>query len=128
MDVVEAIEKRRAYRSLNPVEISQGTIVSLAKCASLATSCFNNQPWRFIFVVDPDKLHEIFLALSKNNDWFTNALMAVTIFSKKSFKCVMKDGREYFFFNIGIALELLILRVTGMSLVARTIAGESLLF
>ena len=54
--------------------------------------------------------------------------MAVTTFSKKSFKCVMKDDREYFFFNIEITLELLTLRVTGMSLVARTIAGESLLF
>jgi nitroreductase len=63
MDVFEAIEKRCAYRSLDPVEISQGPIVSLAKCASLAPSCFNNQSWRFIFVVDPDKLHEVFLAL-----------------------------------------------------------------
>ena len=49
--------------------------------------------------------------------------MAVAIFSKKGFKCVMNVGREYFFFNIGIALELLILRATGMDFVAQTIAG-----
>ena len=54
--------------------------------------------------------------------------MAVAIFSKKSFKCGMKDCREYFFFNIEIALELVILRATEMSLVTQTIAGESLLF
>jgi len=68
-------------------------------------------------------MFRLFSTLSKNNNWFTNALMAVVVFSKKDFKCVMNVGREYFFFNIGIALGLVILRVTGMSLVARTISG-----
>jgi nitroreductase len=94
MDVFEAIEKRRAYRFLDPVEISQELIVSLAKCASPALSCFNDQPWRFIFVVDSEKLHEIFSTLSKNNDWFTDASMVIAVFTKKDLDCIMKNGRE----------------------------------
>ncbi|MCK4297935.1 MAG: nitroreductase family protein, partial [Planctomycetes bacterium] len=50
MEVREAIERRRAYRSLDPAPISDELIRDLAESASLAPSCFNNQPWRFVFV------------------------------------------------------------------------------
>ena len=56
MDVREAIESRRAWRSLAPVEIDRDTIEDLARCASLAASCFNKQPWRFDFVTGGAKL------------------------------------------------------------------------
>lgn len=44
MDVKEAIRERRAYRSLDPVEITESLIRDLAESAQLAPSCFNNQP------------------------------------------------------------------------------------
>ncbi|MCF8008335.1 MAG: nitroreductase family protein [Halanaerobiales bacterium] len=50
MDVKEAIEKRRAYRSLEPVKIDKMLIKELSEAASLAPSCFNNQPWKYVFV------------------------------------------------------------------------------
>jgi nitroreductase len=53
---MDAIEARRAYRSLDPVAITKNLIKDLARSASLAPSCFNYQPWRFIFVKDPDVL------------------------------------------------------------------------
>ncbi|MCX6667449.1 MAG: nitroreductase family protein, partial [Euryarchaeota archaeon] len=49
MDVKEAIKKRRAYRSFLPVEITKDLINDLAECAQLTASCFNNQPWRYVF-------------------------------------------------------------------------------
>ncbi|MCK5260649.1 MAG: nitroreductase family protein [Thermoplasmatales archaeon] len=48
MDVKQAIIKRRAYRSLEPVEITEELIYDLAECARLTASCFNNQPWRYV--------------------------------------------------------------------------------
>ncbi|MDH7517474.1 MAG: nitroreductase family protein [Candidatus Thermoplasmatota archaeon] len=52
MNVKEAIVKRRAYRSLEPVEISIDLIKDLAECAQLTASCFNNQPWHmFLFTI-----------------------------------------------------------------------------
>jgi len=50
--------------------------------------------------------------------------MGIAVFTKKELDCVMKDCREYFFFNIEIALELVILRAIEMSLVTQTIVGE----
>ena len=65
MDVKDAIETRRAYRSLDPVEITEDLIRDLAGSARLAASCFNNQPWRFVFVYDPAVLKQMHGALSR---------------------------------------------------------------
>ncbi|MCJ2534152.1 MAG: nitroreductase family protein, partial [Candidatus Thermoplasmatota archaeon] len=56
MDVKQVIKKRRAYRSLEPVEITSELIDDLSECAQLTASCFNKQPWRFIFVYEPKML------------------------------------------------------------------------
>ena len=50
MDVKKAITNRRAYRSLKAVEITEELIMDLAECAQITPSCFNNQPWRFLFL------------------------------------------------------------------------------
>ena len=49
MNVKETIEKRRAYRSLDPVDITEGLIEDLARMARITPSCGNKQPWRFTF-------------------------------------------------------------------------------
>jgi nitroreductase len=56
MDVKEAIQKRRAYRSLDSVDITEDLIKNLAGCAQLSASCNNNQSWRFVFVYEYDML------------------------------------------------------------------------
>ena len=65
MDVHEAINNRRAYRSLDPVEISDDLIKDLAEKAQIAPSCSNNQPWNFIFIKDREQLKKIFTTLTK---------------------------------------------------------------
>ncbi|MGD2142494.1 MAG: nitroreductase family protein, partial [Candidatus Bathyarchaeota archaeon] len=79
MEVKEAIEIRRAYRSLDPFPISDKLIQDLARCAGLAPSCFNYQPWRFVFVKDPGVLGEIHGALPKNNAWVRRASMVIAV-------------------------------------------------
>ena len=124
MDVKEAISKRRAYRSLEPVKISDELIMDLARNAQLAPSCFNNQPERFVFVHDPVRLDEMKKALSKGNEWAYSASMIIVIFSKKEDDCIIKE-REYHQFDCGLAAAFLILRATEMRLVAHPIAGYS---
>ena len=122
MDVKEAIEKRRAYRSLDPAEITEELIRDLAESARLTPSCFNNQPWRFVFVYDPTVLKEMHAALSKGNEWIHYASMIVVVFTKKDLDCDVK-GREYYLFDTGIATAHMILRATELGLVAHPIAG-----
>lgn len=124
MDVSRAIQQRRAYRSLEPVEITEDLIQDLAKHAQLAPSCFNNQPWRFVFVFDPDALEEMFPALSSGNVWAQSSSMIIAAFSKEEDDCIIRD-RVYHQFDVGLAVGLLILRATELGLVAHPIAGFS---
>jgi nitroreductase len=122
MEVREAIEKRRAHRSLDPTPITDELIRDLAESAGLAPSCFNYQPWRFVFVRDPEVLAEMHGALSKNNRWIERASMIVAVFSKAEDDCRVR-GRIYHQFDTGMATAFLILRATELGLVAHPIAG-----
>jgi len=124
MDVKEAIKKRRAYRSLLPVKITDDLIIDLAECAQITASCFNNQPWRYIFVYDKNVLLKIHEALSVGNEWAKKASMIIVVLGKKEDDCIIRD-RFYYHFDIGMATGALILRATELGLVAHPIAGYS---
>jgi nitroreductase len=124
MDVKEAIKTRRAYRSLEPVEITEELIRDLAECASLSASCFNNQPWRYVFVNDRQVLERMREVMSKGNEWTYDASMIIVVLSKKEYDCVIRD-REYYLFDVGMATAFMILRATELGLVAHPIAGYS---
>ena len=122
MDIKEAIKIRRAYRSLDPVEITEELIKDLAGSAQLAPSCFNNQPWRYVFVHNPENLEKLYTALSKTNEWVKNGSMIIAVVSKKEYDCVV-GNREYYLFDTGMATAFIILRATELGLVAHPIAG-----
>jgi len=122
MDVKEAIEKRRAYRSLDPVEITRELIEDFAHVAQIAPSCNNNQPWNYIFVYDEQQLEQLFKILSKTNKWIENASMMIAVFSKPEEDCLIKE-RKYYLFDTGLATAFIILRATELGLVAHPIAG-----
>ena len=122
MNVTEAINIRRAYRSLKPINIEKELIVDLATHASLSPSCNNNQPWRFIFVVDKEQLKKIHSALPKGNKWMELSSMIIIVFSRIKDDCVVKT-RIYNLFDTGMAVAFLILRATELGLVAHPVAG-----
>jgi len=124
MDIIQAIRERRAYRSLKQVNITKELIRDLARSAQLAPSCFNNQPWRFVFVYEPETLKNMHAALSPGNEWAQSASMIIAVFSKKEDDCIIRD-REYYQFDTGMSIGFLILRATGLGLVAHPIAGFS---
>ncbi|MHA1669804.1 MAG: hypothetical protein ACTSV5_04405, partial [Promethearchaeota archaeon] len=59
LKVEDAIELRRAYRSLDFIKITKEIILNLGKSVQLSPCCFNNQLWRYIFVYDNRKLREL---------------------------------------------------------------------
>ncbi len=124
MDVKQAINERRAYRSLEPVEITEDLIKDLAESIQLAPSCFNNQPWRFVFVYDTKVLKDMHTVLSPGNEWAQAASMILAVFSRKEDDCIIRD-REYHQFDCGMAAGFFQLRATELGLVAHPIAGFS---
>ncbi|MFX1314022.1 MAG: nitroreductase family protein [Promethearchaeota archaeon] len=124
MNVKEAIEKRRAYRSLESIDITEELIIELAEMARIAPSCANNQPWKFIFVYKKEKLQSLFKALSEGNKWVEKASMITAVFSKPENDCIIRE-RQYYLFDTGLATAFIILRATELGLVAHPIAGFS---
>ncbi len=122
MNVIDAINTRRAYRSLAPTPITEELVRELARCAQLAPTCFNNQPARFVFVWEPAMLEKMKPVFSKGNAWCHADSLAVAVFTEKEADCVFKD-REYYLFDTGMQTAFLILRATELGLVAHPIAG-----
>lgn len=122
MNFDELLNTRRATRSLLKVKISDTDVKKLAGAASLAPSCFNKQPWRFIFVREEEKLQQLFEILPRGNKWAHKASMIVAVFSKKEDDCVLQD-REYYLFDTGFATNNIMLKATEMGLISHPIAG-----
>ncbi len=122
LDVKDAIDNRRAYRSLEPVEITEELITDLARHAQLSATCFNNQPARFVFVYEKEMLGKVKEALTRGNSWAKAGSMIIAVFSKIDLDCEVK-GRVYYLFDTGQESAFLQLRATELGLVAHPIAG-----
>lgn len=122
MDLHEAIKERRAYRSLAETEITEELARDLAEHASLAPSCFNKQPWRYDFVYGGERLESLKASLSKGNEWAHAASMIIAVYSRLDYDCDIK-GREYYLFDTGLSVGIMVLRATELGLVAHPIAG-----
>ncbi|MCJ7525550.1 MAG: nitroreductase family protein, partial [Candidatus Aminicenantes bacterium] len=122
MELMKTIELRRAYRSLGPVEIDENLVRELATAASLSASCFNKQPWRYVFAFAKEVLERLQGAMNKGNEWTKAASLIVAVASRKDLDCIVKE-REYYLFDTGMATAFLILRASELGLVAHPIAG-----
>jgi nitroreductase len=123
MELSEILSKRRAYRSFEPVIIDEAMINDLAEAVKITPSCYNNQPWRFLFIYDKPVLEKTFEALTEGNKWAKKASMIIAVISQKDFDCKLPDGRDYYKFDTGMASAVLILKLTELGFVAHPIAG-----
>ena len=122
MNVETAIATRRSYRFLQPVEITDEMVEKLAVAAQLAPSCFNNQPWRFVFVRDPAVRARFAETLSGGNSWAQAASMLMAVFTRAEDDCTIQE-REYYLFDTGMATAQLMLQATELGLVTHAMAG-----
>ncbi|MCX7882168.1 MAG: nitroreductase family protein [Brevinematales bacterium] len=118
----ELLEKRRSYRALGPIEISEEQIRILAKAASLMPSCFNNQPWRFIFVRSHEVLQDLQKTYSQGNEWAYRASLVIAVVTHPEDDCRLQ-GKEYALFDTGMAVAAMLLMGTEMGFVLHPIAG-----
>jgi len=125
MEVHDAILTRRARRVLDDRSpLTEAEIDSLVEAMRLSPSCFNNQPWRPIFVYGAEALALVKTALAKGNEWANKATLIVVMASRPPDDCMIGD-RQYFLFDCGLAVGQLVLRATEMGITAHPIAGFS---
>jgi len=119
----ETIRNRRSNRAISEEEVTEEELEKLLMAAHLAPSCFNNQPWRLIPVLQSRKLEKIKESLSGGNYWAKKAPTIIAVVSRRELDCDLSHGRVYYRFDCGLAVENLLLQATDMGLVAHPIAG-----
>lgn len=121
--IIPAIKMRRARRALSKKMIPDEILKRIMTAATYAPSCFNNQSWRFLVITEPEALEKIRSALSEGNYWARKAPVVVVVVTRADFGCRLSDGRDYAFFDCGLAVENLMLQACEDGLYAHPIAG-----
>jgi nitroreductase len=122
MDLVPELVARRARRGLSEEALPGETVTRLLEAATLAPSCFNNQPWRII-AVQGAVLEELRGALTEGNRWARRAPLIAVFCTKPSLDCRLEGGRDYAAFDLGMAALAFMLQATREALIAHPIAG-----
>lgn len=122
MEILKAIEERRAYRALSTEALPRGSAERIVKAGTLAPSCYNNQPWRIVTAEGPG-LEALRPALSEGNAWALAAPLIIAMSVRASDDCRLDEGRDYALFDAGLCSMAMILQATHEGLVAHPIAG-----
>lgn len=122
--VIDLLNKRIASRAISTEPLSNDTISELIEAARLTPSCFNKQPWRFLFLVSEEALEKGRKALTGGNVvWATRAPLLIVGYSRYKDDCVLADGRYYNQFDLGMSVMNIMLAATDKGLIARPMAG-----
>jgi nitroreductase len=122
--VLRLLHARRATRSISPEPLRADVIAELIEAARLTPSCYNNQPWRFLFLESQEARAKGHEALSAGNrTWAVRAPLLVVGYSRRDDDCVTADGRAYHEFDLGMSVMNLMMAATHHGLVARPMAG-----
>ncbi len=123
--ILEEIRERRAKRGLSNEKIPRDLLNNILKAATLAPSCFNNQPWRFIVADSSDTLSGIHDSLSEGNYWAKKSPSIIIVLTGTELDCTLPEKRDYALFDTGLAVMNLMLQAQKEGLVAHPMAGFS---
>ena len=121
--IVPEIEARRAMRALSTRKIPGEIVDRILKAATFAPSCANNQPWRFVVVTDSAVLGEVKKHLTRGNYWAKLSPFIVAVCTRSDFDCELSEGREYAYYDTGMAVANMLLQGVREGLYTHPIAG-----
>ncbi len=122
--VIDLLRSRHATRSIDPTPLPDELVEELIEAARLTPSCYNKQPWRFLFLRGDEARAAGAAALTPGNRvWAERAPLLVVGHVRREDDCISGDGRAYYQFDLGLAVMDLMLAATARGLVARPMAG-----
>ncbi|MBI4666492.1 MAG: nitroreductase family protein [Nitrospinae bacterium] len=115
---------RWSPRAMEPAPITREEIYTLFEAARWAPSCFNEQPWRFIYAMrDENGFGKLLGLLTEGNKvWAKNASALIFVASSKIFAHNGKPNRSHML-DAGAAWMSLALQARKMGMYAHAMAG-----
>ncbi len=124
METLDAIRKRcslKNHLSDRPVEPEKlGTVLN---AACLAPSARNLQPWRFVIVQGKDAVQALVDAAIFGPSTIIRRASVIIVVCARPGDDITIDGKEYYLFDVGLAVENLLLAATDLGLVTHPIAS-----
>jgi nitroreductase len=117
MDTFDAIRKRCSLKThISTREIEKDKIKLILEAGQLAASARNYQPWRFIIVQERQTVEQLAQAFSESNRVIVDAPVILVVCARAQ-DDVIKNGLEYFLFDVGLAVGNMVLAATHLGLV-----------
>jgi nitroreductase len=124
METLEAINKRASLKThISARGVEEDKIVKILEAARLAPSSRNNQPWRFIVVKGKENVKTLVdKAFMEVNQIVKEAPVLIIVCANPSDDDI-HEGREYYLFDVGMAVENMLLVATDLGLVTHPMAA-----
>ncbi len=117
METLDAIRKRCSLKThISKREIEMDKIKLILEAGQLAASARNYQPWRFIIVRERQTVEQLTQAFSESNRLIIDAPVILVLCARAQ-DDVIKNGLEYFLFDVGLAVGNMVLAATDLGLV-----------
>ncbi len=116
--------RRWSPRAMSREQLTDAELSTLLEAARWAPSCFNEQPWRFLYAHRDTQHWSLYLDLlaDANQSWAKNASVLITVISKLAFSRNSNHNTTHSL-DTGAAWQNLALQATAMGLVAHGMAG-----
>jgi nitroreductase len=123
----DLIEKRWSPRAFAEKAIEEDKIEKLFEAASYAASCFNEQPWRFIYATKdyPERYEQLLSCMGEFNQiWSSTAPMILLTLASKKFA---RNGNpnNHAHHDLGLAMGNMSAQAMSMDLYMHHMAGFS---
>lgn len=119
----ELLRLRRSGRAFAARPVPRAVLERLLEAARWAESCFNLQPWRFVVASEPASKARLGEALNRGNAWALTAPVLIAVASREDLDKLASDGRAYYLFDTGLAVQNLVIQAVSEGLMAHLMAG-----
>jgi nitroreductase len=124
METLQTIGKRASLKAcLSGRDVEQEKIEKVLEAAKLAPSALNKQPWRFIVVKGKKNVEAVVNRAFREANQVVREAPVIVIACANPSDDVVIGGKEYYLFNVALAVENMLLAATDLGLVTHPMAG-----
>ncbi len=125
-DIDSMFTDRWSPRAFLPDPLPEHQVQTLFEAARWAPSCYNEQPWLFIYATEPEARKRLAACLvAKNQLWASHAPLLMFILARRNFQKTGKENRHAPY-DAGAAWMALALQARKLGLYAHAMAGFNL--
>jgi nitroreductase len=124
-DIDSMFTDRWSPRAFLPDPLSDREVQTLFEAARWAPSCYNEQPWLFVYATESEQRQKLVSCLAaKNQLWASRAPLLMFILARRTFQKSGKENRHAPY-DAGAAWMALALQTRKLGLYAHAMAGFS---